>query len=92
MSQYTSNPISKQLTSELRHLHIVMQAISILGEQPAMQVVAFGKIWRYADLLQTAVRYAELAQLHGFDITPFKQWFMRDYQVFEQYGVAIQAS
>jgi hypothetical protein len=91
MSQKSQPCVTEQMTTELRYLHKVMQAIGVLGEQPTMHVVAYGKIWRYADLLQTAVRYAQLAELHGFDTSAFKQWFIRDYSVFEQYGVAIQA-
>lgn len=92
MSQNTLNPVSEQLNTELRHLHKVMQAISILGEQPAMQVMAYGKIWLYADLLKTAVRYAQLAELHGYDVKLFKQWFIRDVAVFHAHGIELKVS
>jgi hypothetical protein len=92
MNRNISSNVTEQQTNELRYLHKVMQAISILGEQPAMQVVAYGKIWRYADLLHTSIRYAELAELHGYDTSAFKQWFHRDLAVFQQYGVALRVS
>lgn len=89
MSLQSSNTVAPELTDELTKLHKVMNAIEILGEQPMLTVIAYGKIWRYADLLKIAVRYAELAQLHGFDVTPFTQWFARDSNVFEQHGIAM---
>jgi len=92
MSQHTSTNVTEQQTNELRYLHKVMQAISILGEQPDLYVVAYGRIWRYADLLHTAVRYAHLAELHGFDTSPFKQWFNRDVAVFNQHGIELRVS
>lgn len=61
MSQDTTLNVTEQQTNELRYLYKVMQAIEILGEQPSLNVVAYGKLWRYGDLLKTAVRYAELA-------------------------------
>ena len=72
MSQDTTLNVTEQQTNELRYLYKVMQAIEILGEQPSLNVVAYGKLWRYGDLLKTAVRYAELAELHGNDTSAFK--------------------
>lgn len=92
MSQQIPSNVTTQQTNELRYLHKVMQAIEILGEQPALTVVAYGRIWRYADLLHTAVRYAELAELHGFDTRLFKHWFARDVAVFAHYGVKLHVS
>jgi len=92
MSQHNQHFVTEQMTAELRYLHKVMQAIDILGEQPVLHVVAYGKIWRYADLLHTAVRYAHLAELHGFDVTPFKQWFSREVAVFNQHGIELKVS
>ncbi|MDP5143213.1 hypothetical protein ORJ00_10695 [Rheinheimera baltica] len=92
MSQHNQHFVTEQMTAELRYLHKVMQAIDILGEQPALHVVAYGKIWRYADLLHTAVRYAQLAELHGFDTSPFKQWFNRDLALFQLHGVELRVS
>ena len=92
MSQNTISNVTEQQTNELRYLHKVMQAIQILGEQPSLCVVAYGKIWRYGDLLKTAVLYAELAELHGYDTSAFKHWFQKDMAVFEQYGVALRVS
>lgn len=83
-STYTITP---EQTAELRYLHKVMQTLDILGEQPALNVVAYGRIWRYPDLLHTAIRYAFLAQLHGFDIEPFRRWYNRDAEIFSHYGV-----
>ncbi|MBV2130500.1 hypothetical protein [Arsukibacterium indicum] len=81
-------PISPALTAELRYLHQVMKVLEILAEQPTLCVVAFGKIWRYPDLLSTSLRYAYLAQLHGFDVSPFKQWFDKDCALFAQHGLS----
>ncbi|MEO3679062.1 hypothetical protein ABGI61_08500 [Rheinheimera sp. FR7-31] len=92
MSQNTTLNVTEQQTNELRYLHKVMQAIQILGEQPSMNVVAYGKIWRYGDLLKTAVRYAELAELHGYDTSAFKHWFQRDIGLFQQYGIELKVS
>lgn len=92
MSQITTANVTEQQTNELRYLHKVMQAIEILGEQPSLYVVAYGKIWRFADLLRTSVRYAELAELHGYDTSPFKHWFQKDISVFEQYGIQLKVS
>lgn len=92
MDQSIQNVVTQQMTDELMYLHKVMRTIDILGEQPALHVVAYGRIWRYSDLLITAVRYAQLAELHGFDTTPFKHWFLRDASVFEHYGVSLHAS
>ena len=85
--QHTSPPTAA-LTAELAYLHQVMQAIEILSEQPALSVVAYGKIWRYPDLLSSSLRYAYLAQLHGYDIAPFKHWFDRDCALFAQHGLS----
>lgn len=92
MSQKTTANLTEQQTNELRYLHKVMQAIQILGEQSSLNVVAYGKIWRYGDLLKTAVRYAELAELHGYDTSAFKNWFQRDIMVFQQYGIELKVS
>lgn len=92
MSQHTKPNVTEQQTTELRYLHKIMQAIQVLGEQPSLVVVAYGKIWRYADLLKTAVRYAELAQLHGYDISAFTGWFHRDLAVFQHYGITLRVS
>lgn len=92
MSQQIPSDVTEQHTNELRYLHQIMQAIQILGEQPSLSVVAYGRIWRYADLLHTAVRYAELAELHDYDTSAFKRWFHRDLAVFQQYGVALRVS
>ena len=92
MNQTSTTNVTEHQTNELRYLHKVMQAIQILGEQPNLYVVAYGKIWRYADLLHIAVRYAELAELHGFDTSPFKNWFSRDQAVFQQYGIVLKVS
>lgn len=89
MSQHTTLTVTEQQTNELRYLHKVMQAIQILGEQPDLNVVAYSKIWRYGDLLHTAVRYVELAELHGFNASPFKEWFKRDRALFEHYGIEV---
>jgi hypothetical protein len=89
MSQNNQHVVTEQMTAELRYLHKVMRSIDILGEQPMLNVVAYGKVWRYADLLHTAVRYAQLAELHGFDTRPFKQWFIRDSRVFAAHGIAV---
>lgn len=83
MSQDTTLNVTEQQTNELRYLYKVMQAIEILGEQPSLNVVAYGKLWRYGDLLKTAVRYAELAELHGNDTSAFKHWFIRDVMMFQ---------
>lgn len=90
ISQNTTLNVTEQQTNELRYLHKVMQAIQILGEQPSMNVVACGKIWRYDDLFKTAVRYADLAEMHGYDVTPFKQWFKRDVAVFNNHGIELK--
>ena len=92
MSQNNQHVVTEQQTNELRYLHKVMQAISILGEQPTLNVVAYGRVWRYADLLHTAVRYAQLAEMHGYDTTPFKQWFNRDVALFQLHGVELRVS
>jgi len=92
MSQITTHNVTEQQTTELRYLQKVMQAIQILGEQPCLDVLAYGKIWRYGDLLKTAVRYAELAELHGYDTSAFKHWFQRDLVVFQQYGIELKVS
>lgn len=92
MSQRTMPTVTEQQTNELRYLHKVMQTIEILGEQPSLIVVAYGKIWRYGDLLKTAVRYAELAELHGYDVSVLKQWFQKDLAVFLQYGIQFKVS
>jgi hypothetical protein len=87
MSQNIQPSVTEQMTAELRYLHKIMQAIDILAEHPTMHVVAYGKIWRYADLLKTAVRYAQLAELHGFDTTAFKNWFDKDAALFSAHGI-----
>ena len=92
MSQTTTHIVTEQQTNELRYLHKVMRAIDILGEQPSLNVVAYGKIWRYGDLLKTAVHYAALAELHGYDTSAFKHWFEKDMAVFAKYGVALRVS
>ena len=92
MSQNTISNVTEQQTNELRYLRKVMQTIQILGEQPSLNVVAYGKIWRYGDLLKTAVRYAALAELHGYDTSAFKHWFEKDMAVFEKYGVVMRVS
>ena len=92
MSQHTMPTVTEQQTNELRYLHKVMQTIQILSEQPSLNVVAYGKIWRFGDLLQTAVRYAELAELHGYDTSAFRHWFQRDITVFQQYGIELKVS
>lgn len=92
MSQYITHNVTEQQTNELRYLHKVMHAIQILGEQPCLNVVAYGKVWRYADLLRTAVRYAELAELHGYDTSLFKRWFNREIVIFQQYGIKLQVN
>ena len=92
MSQQIPANVTEQQTNELRYLHKVMQAIQILGEQPQLSVVAYGRIWRYADLLHTAVRYAELAELHGYNTSAFQHWFHRDLAVFQHYGIALRIS
>jgi hypothetical protein len=38
-------------------------------------------------MLQTAMRYAYLAQLHGFNIEPFRRWYNRDAEIFSHYGI-----
>lgn len=92
MNQQIPLTVTEQQTNELRYLHKVMQAIQILGEQPNLNVIAYGKIWRYADLLKTAVRYAQLAELHGYDVKLFKQWFIRDVAVFHAHGIELKVS
>ncbi|MCB5228035.1 hypothetical protein JAO78_014570 [Alishewanella sp. 16-MA] len=89
-SKHDNSSITPEFTEELRYLHKVMQAIDILGEQPELAVVAYGRIWQYPDLLKTAIRYAWLAQLHGFDIEPFRRWYNRDAEIFTHYGVEWQ--
>lgn len=84
---YSVNP---ELTAELRQLHRIMQAIDILAEHPELTVVAYSKIWRFADMLHTSMRYAYLAQLHGFDIEPFRRWYNREAETFSRYGVSWQ--
>lgn len=91
MSQHTMPNVTEQQTNELRYLHKVMQAIQVLGEQPSLCVVAYGQIWRYGDLLKIAVRYAELAELHGYDTSAFKHGFNRNIMVFQQYGIVLSA-
>jgi hypothetical protein len=88
MQPTTPPAIDAALTAELRYLHQVMQAIEVLAEQPALCVVAYGKIWRYPDLLSTSLRYACLAQLHGFDVSAFKQWFDKDAALFARHGLS----
>lgn len=86
--QYSS--VTPEQTAELRQLHKIMQAIDILAEQPEMAVVAYGKIWRFSDMLHTSMRYAYLAKLHGFDVEPFRRWYNRDAEIFNHYGVSWQ--
>lgn len=69
----------------------MMHAIDILAEHPELVVVAYGKIWRYQDMLKTAMRYAYLAQLHGFDVEPFRRWYNRDAAIFNHYGIQWQS-
>lgn len=85
---HTPPAVSAALTAELKYLHQVMKAIDILAEQPALNVVAYGKIWRYPDLLSTSLRYAYLAQLHGYDVSAFKQWFNKDSALFAHHGLS----
>lgn len=90
MSNQQNNAITPELTAELRYLHRIMQAIDVLAEQPEMVVVAYGRIWQYVDMLRTSMRYAYLAQLHGFDVEPFRRWYNRDADVFTRYGISWQ--
>ena len=89
VSYQTPSGVTQQMTDELRYLHKIMQAINILGEQPTMAVVAYGQIWRYPDLLKCSVRYAQLAELHGYDTTAFKQWFLCDASAFASHGISL---
>lgn len=90
MSNKQNNAITAELTAELRYLHRIMQAIDILAEHPELTVVAYGKIWRYVDMLRTAMRYAYLAQLHGFNVDPFRRWYNREAETFSRYGISWQ--
>lgn len=87
MNNTQNNAVAPELTAELRHLHEVMRTIEILAEQPELAVVAYGRIWRFADMLRTAMRYAYLAHLHGFDIEPFRCWYNRDIKLFKQFDI-----
>lgn len=82
------NTIPPALTAELRYLHRVMQVIDILAEHPELTVLAYGKIWRYVDMLRTSMRYAYLAKLHGFNVDPFRRWYNREAETFNRYGIS----
>lgn len=90
MSNMSQDTIAPELTAELRYLHRVMQAIDILADHPELTVVAYGKIWRYVDMLRTSMRYAYLAKLHGFNVEPFRRWYNREADTFNRYGVSWQ--
>jgi len=87
MSSKHQNAIPPELTAELRYLHRIMQAIEILADHPELTVVAYGKIWRYVDMLRTAMRYAYLAKLHGFNVEPFRRWYNREADTFQRYDI-----
>ncbi|WP_423186296.1 hypothetical protein ACO1PK_14380 [Alishewanella sp. d11] len=79
--------ITPELTAELRSLHRIMQAIDILADHPELAVVAYGKVWRFVDMLKVSMRYAYLAKLHGFDVEPFRRWYNREADIFQRHGV-----